>query len=124
MVFVEKNHRLSDHLRFLIRQLGFENRGKVIGGDVVKVVTAMVGVEMPFDIIFADPPYDLGFVDSVCRVCLSAGLLDEKGMMVVQHSSRERIDPTAAPYAHTETWERKYGQTVLTFLRFVDKEQS
>ncbi len=65
-----------------------------------------------FDIIFADPPYDLGFVNGVLRALEEFPLLDEGGVLVIERSHREGLD--------LGDWvlvkERRYGDTVLSYL--------
>ncbi|MCX7635781.1 MAG: 16S rRNA (guanine(966)-N(2))-methyltransferase RsmD [Syntrophales bacterium] len=122
VVFVEKSRRLVEHLRSLIDDLGFAPRGRVVQGDVKQAVNAITALEGPFDIIFADPPYDQGCVDATCRVCIQSGLLDKGGMLVIQHSAHEGIEPSAIPNLPMEKWERRYGQTVLSFLKYKPEE--
>ena len=39
-----------------------------------------------YDIIFADPPYDMEGVDSLPNIILEHGLLKENGVFILEHS--------------------------------------
>ena len=69
-----------------------------------------------FDIIFADPPYELGWgKEFPALIDQNDAILSEGGVAIFEHSDRESIlelDP--------QKWEREdrsYGGTVLTFYR-------
>ena len=69
----------------------------------------------PFDIIFLDPPYELanGVVEAILRDLVANDWLTGEGLIVLERSSRD-----AAPHwpdALSDTWEKKYGETVLYF---------
>jgi len=69
----------------------------------------------PFDIVFLDPPYELanGIVETILRDLVANGWLTAEGLVVLERSSR---DPAPRwPDALGDTWEKKYGETVLYF---------
>ena len=68
-----------------------------------------------FDIVFADPPYDMGSeqLSSVLSRLVAGGWLAPEGLVVVERSRRSAamIWPDALP----RTWSRTYGETILEF---------
>jgi 16S rRNA (guanine966-N2)-methyltransferase len=68
-----------------------------------------------FDIVFADPPYDLGSeqLSSVLSQIVAGGWLAPQGLVVVERSGRSPA--LNWPAALAETWSRTYGETVLEF---------
>lgn len=71
-----------------------------------------------FDLIFADPPYDLStenFLD-IPKHIFQRNLLKEDGLLIVEHS--KHTDLTTAPFLVEN---RKYGAAVFSF--FQQKEQ-
>lgn len=69
-----------------------------------------------FDVIFADPPYELGWGKEFPELFeANEDVLADGGVIIFEHSCREKVgvvDP--------ERWEsedRAYGGTVLTFYR-------
>lgn len=69
----------------------------------------------PFDIIFLDPPYELanGAVEAILRDLVANDWLTGEGLIVLERSSREPAPRW--PDALSDTWEKKYGETVLYF---------
>jgi len=72
-------------------------------------------VPRAFDVVFADPPYDLGRdqIQSVLFRIAIGGWLAEKGLAVVERSRRSA--PLIWPDILARTWSRTYGETVLEF---------
>ena len=69
----------------------------------------------PFDIIFLDPPYELanGVVEAILQNLVANGWLTGEGLIVLERSSREHAPRW--PDVLGDTWEKKYGETVLYF---------
>ncbi len=69
----------------------------------------------PFDIVFLDPPYELanGAIEAILRDLVANDWLTGEGLVVLERSSREPAPHW--PDALSDTWEKKYGETVLYF---------
>jgi len=69
----------------------------------------------PFDVVFLDPPYELGSsaVADVLAAVAAHGWLAPDALVVVERSRRS--DDFAWPTAVGEFWTRGYGETVLHF---------
>lgn len=65
-----------------------------------------------YDVIFADPPYDMTGVNGLPALILDSGKLGEGGLLVLEHSDRYdfRNDPRFLEL-------RKYGRVHFTFFR-------
>lgn len=57
----------------------------IIKGDVFKYLTGTTG---SFDLIFADPPYDMDRFEEVPRLVLGSALLKEGGIFVLEHGKK------------------------------------
>ena len=115
-VFVEKDLRLAAAIRENLRLLGFEERAEIITAGVEQGLRRLRMRKERFDIIFADPPYDGDFLSEILRFLGGVEILAEKGMMVLQHSVRE--DPQRSlPRTLMMIDQRRYGDTLLSFLR-------
>lgn len=70
----------------------------------------------PYDIVFADPPYDLetAAVDAVLADLVGHGWVAGDGLIVVERSRRSAGPTPPAPFTAAET--RRYGETTLTLL--------
>lgn len=65
-----------------------------------------------FDVIFADPPYDLKGTERIPQLVFENNLLNEGGLLIVEHSSSNIIESN---YGKMET--RKYGHVSFTFFQ-------
>ncbi|MBU1744845.1 MAG: 16S rRNA (guanine(966)-N(2))-methyltransferase RsmD [Proteobacteria bacterium] len=117
--FVEKDIRLVHALQESLVQLGFAARAEVIAADAERGLGRLVQRGNRFDIIFTDPPYDQGLVLETLAWPDMRKALTENGIIVIQHSAREKPDGLQAqPWVVAD--QRRYGDTVLTFLKGTD----
>ena len=70
-----------------------------------------------YDLIFADPPFDLDVRNLLHDIIFNRKLLSEKGVFIMEHSSREKYDQLAG-----FDFSRSYGN--VTFSFFVNLEPS
>lgn len=69
-----------------------------------------------FDVIFADPPYLCKWMEVLVPLLQEKRtLLKPGGTIVIEHSSREPLPDETQQFFLID--ERKYGETLLTFLR-------
>ena len=115
-VFVEKDPRLTDAIRSNLRLLGFENRAEVINADVQRGIGGLIKRAERFDILFADPPYDEGFVPELMKWLEGGDLLATNGIVVLQHSVRETLEGSCSQVLALAD-QRRYGDTMLSFLK-------
>ncbi|MGC4151761.1 MAG: RsmD family RNA methyltransferase [Propionicimonas sp.] len=97
---------------------GVAERNVAQTGLPVKVVTRPVsgflsGAPQRFDIVWADPPYDLP--DSELNLVLAAlaDWLAPRGLVVVERAKRS--DHPLWPPVMEDSWKRDYGETALHF---------
>ncbi|OUO95035.1 RsmD family RNA methyltransferase [Cloacibacillus sp. An23] len=87
---------------------------KCLCADVRRVVPKLAKSGESFDIIFADPPYNLGWGEELpALIEANESLLAAGGVWIFERSEEEEPAPLDA-----EKWERedrKYGGTVLSF---------
>jgi 16S rRNA (guanine966-N2)-methyltransferase len=71
--------------------------------------------EAGFDVVFADPPYDLPTttVEEQLTDLAAHGWLDRTALVVVERS--RRTPAPVWPVSVTETWSRAYGETTVYF---------
>jgi 16S rRNA (guanine966-N2)-methyltransferase len=114
-VFVESGRAALDALRRNVAAVGLP------GATVVaRPVGAFLGTEpgTPFDLVFADPPYDLddASLGGVLSALAEGAWLADEGFLVVERSVRS--GPPAWPEAFvTPERERRYGDAVLWYGR-------
>lgn len=72
------------HAKFIadnIRQFDLK-QAQVVKGDVFRVITTL---REKYDLIFADPPYDLNGLNSIPELVFQSELLLENGIFVLEH---------------------------------------
>lgn len=108
--FVERSYRSIKIIKENLSITGFD--GNVIKKDAMRFVR---DCETQYDLIFADPPYDRGFVGKLMETIEEQSeILSEAGIMAVEHSKREPILLESEKFG---IWrEKNFGETVVTFL--------
>ncbi|MCX6180952.1 MAG: RsmD family RNA methyltransferase [Bacteroidetes bacterium] len=97
---VEQNFKCCDFIKTTSEVLGISPR--IIKADVFKWVEQNKGKK--FDIIFADPPYELPHLKTIPALIFNAGILKEGGWLVLEH-------PKEISFSGEENfaWHRNYG---------------
>ncbi len=95
-----------------LESLGFRDRGLVMRGNVFKSVPSLARRGERFEVIFADPPYERNLAQKTIDLLSRSPVLTEDGMVVVEHSRREAIEPREFLTYRS----RKLGDTVVTIL--------
>ena len=97
-----------DFIRSVKKELEF-NQITPIRHDAFKFLKIC---KIQFDIIFADPPYELKGVEQIPELVFSRNLLKDNGWLIVEHS--KHVNLSKAPY-YSET--RNYGNVHFSFFK-------
>ncbi len=100
-----------DHSRFIsecVKKIGDPNH-ILIKGDVFRFVKSC---HKQFDIIFADPPYDLEKLADLPQLILNGNLLKEGGIFVLEHGKNYDFSTTERFLEH-----RHYGSVNFSLFR-------
>jgi 16S rRNA (guanine(966)-N(2))-methyltransferase RsmD len=121
--WVERDPRVVRTLRQTVAALcGGEESGRavsrprVVRADALEYLAAR-GAEAPFDVVFADPPYDregrAQWLDRLCRALATGGWIAAGGILIYEQARRETA-------VWPDTWrllhDRTYGETRLLGL--------
>lgn len=114
-VLVESHARTARLLRHNVDRLGLRGRAEVVAAGVTTLL-ARPATE-PFDVVFADPPYDLAdtAVAEVLTALVAGGWVAGGGDVVVERSSR--TGPLPWPDGITGIRSRRYGESTLWYGR-------
>ena len=90
---VEMNHKHVAFIEKVAKELCV-NEMKLIKGDVLRYLSSHS--KSSFNLIFADPPYDLPDLPEIPNLVLSGNLLQEGGIFVLEHSKSNNF--STVPY--------------------------
>ena len=67
-----------------------------------------------YDLIFADPPYDLNRIPELPKIIFERNILKDDGLLIIEHQSMQNLSN------HPQFVEqRKYGHSSFSFFRLV-----
>jgi 16S rRNA (guanine966-N2)-methyltransferase len=70
-----------------------------------------------YDMIFADPPYDLNSIPDIAKIIFEKNLLLPGGMLIVEHQSMQNISQHPAFVE-----QRKYGHSSFSFFKNLEEK--
>ncbi|QEE50772.1 16S rRNA (guanine(966)-N(2))-methyltransferase RsmD [Flavobacterium alkalisoli] len=94
----------------------FELPISAIKSDVVKFLKTN---KSSYDIIFADPPYDMSQenFEEIATLVFENELLQEDGIMIIEHSKYTKMD-----HLMNFSFQKNYGGSYFTFFEFDNEE--
>jgi 16S rRNA (guanine966-N2)-methyltransferase len=99
-------------IRAKAARLGAEERITILPGNALSLPRAGARFA-PFDLVLADPPYEIGSGSAAAEAVLAAGWLAPGGWLSVESAAR---DPASAARLTVEA-ERDIGRARLTLMR-------
>jgi 16S rRNA (guanine966-N2)-methyltransferase len=69
-----------------------------------------------YDLIFADPPYDLNKIPEIPKIVFNKNLLKPGGMLIVEHQSMQNLSNHPAFVE-----QRKYGHSSFSFFKAAEE---
>jgi 16S rRNA (guanine966-N2)-methyltransferase len=119
--FVEKDKIIAEVAGKNIKDCSLEKKCHIINADIRFGLNELFKKKFKFDVIFADPPYNNGIVETTLKLLQEYPVFEEGASIVIQHSTREDFSQLLADSASRETvWhqidQRKYGDNAISFL--------
>ena len=108
VISIEQNERHSAFIRKVCTELKITNLS-LIKTDVFKFIDTC---HAQFDMIFADPPYELLQLAQIPDLIFAKKLLKEDGLFVLEHSSKNNFDQHPHFVDH-----RNYGNVNFSFFQ-------
>lgn len=107
IVSVDKNNHCIFWQKDVIKKFEL-NQIDLRKADVFKFLET---TEQKFDIIFADPPYDLPTIPKIPAIVAERNLLNPSGVLIVEHPTMLKLEKQPN---YVET--RKYGNSSFSFF--------
>lgn len=111
---LEMNPKHAAFIYSTSKTLGFESQINLQKGNVFDWLKKSKNNGKTYDIIFADPPFDLpeNQYQELISLALNKEILKENGTFILEHQSRFKIE-------HPNIQEtRKYGNVSFSFFKF------
>lgn len=106
---VEKAATQANFIRKVARELGAEQEHTLVRGDVLRYIDSTLA---SYDIVFADPPYDMpGFAEIPAKV-LESHLLRPGSIFIIEHSRNHDFSTLPHFVDH-----RAYGSVNFSIFR-------
>jgi len=115
--FVEKNPKLAAVIGKNILDICRDVKSCIMASDIEPALRDLFKSGCRFDMIFADPPYNRNLAGKTVECLSRYRVLKEDGLLIVQHSVKENFDEYLRDHIHPAD-KRKYGENVLTFLKW------
>jgi len=104
---VDSNHRCISFIKKTSQILGTSNL-KAVRSDCFVFIRQMT---VSYDLIFADPPYNLERLSEIPDMVLSSGLLAPGGVFILEHGSSHAFDDN-----ERFAFRRRYGNVCFSFF--------
>lgn len=107
VIAVDRDFGCFNYLKKTSKELGLESI-QAFKADVFKFLDLE---SEPYDLIFADPPYDLAQIPEIAKKVFDKNLVKPGGLLIVEHPSMKKLDN------HPNFKEqRKYGSSSFSFF--------
>ncbi len=98
-------------LKFLKENIkGLESRTKLIPYDARRAIDKLAD---EFDIIFLDPPYNLGLIQLIIDKLANFNILKQSGIVVIEHTKQEKF---YLPDKFVIFKQKSYNEKMITIL--------
>jgi 16S rRNA (guanine(966)-N(2))-methyltransferase RsmD len=109
---IEKDLKHISGIRHIVREIGFAN----IKAVHIDVKAFLKTCKYKYDIVFADPPYDLPWLKNVPDLVMDSKVLSEEGIFILEHPRSMDFKNHILFFEH-----RNYGSVNFSFFRYSGK---
>lgn len=120
-VFVDHSQESIEIIKENAHRTKLVDLTEIYKNDVLRALDRLAQSEHSFDLLFCDPPYKKGFVQTVLEKIDKQPIMADRGIIVMEHSRHEKI---------ADEWENlelrrteRYGATLISFLLYKTKQE-
>ena len=110
---VDQNKACAKYITDTAEKIGFKNLD-VFNRDAFSFLKT---TPKTYDLIFADPPYDMENTENIHEIVFERKLLNKNGLLVIEHSAAKHF-----AYLDHFLQVRNYGSVHFSFFKCEDKE--
>jgi len=119
VVFIDNSREALSIIHRNIETCGLADQAVVLGRDATRDLGLPLAADLSADLVFMDPPYRAGLAGLALSALEKSNTLSEDTLVIVEHGIREPLDGLPERFAVSDR--RKYGETFVSFLRYVIK---
>ena len=113
-VFIVENREAAILVKKNLDLAGFGDKGRVLNKEALAALKTLGKTEVPFGLVFLDPPYREGLSEKVLDFLALSELIDERSVIVAETAAREELPSEF--YRLQEFDKRVYGDTAIAFF--------
>lgn len=117
--FVDSSHKSLSYVKKNIELCNLQSSSKIIQSDYEKAIINLSSLNLKFNYIFADPPYDLYCCTNLAEKILKHNLLTMGGLLIIESDKSEivfdNIDDSVIKYK-----EKIYGRTRISIIKLLE----
>lgn len=87
--FIDYNRNCCNIIKENIAKCHMNDKSKVLMLKANKAIEYLASIKVKANLIFLDPPYDKGFVNSTIEKIFEFDIIDETGIIICEHSQKE-----------------------------------
>ncbi len=110
-IFVEKDKKAIELIKTNIEGADFSDKCRIVNSDALSYIE---NCREQFDLIFLDPPYNMGFLHNIIEKINEKDLLSEAGIIVVETEKGGESVPLDLYNVRKSV---TYGKTTITILQ-------
>lgn len=110
-VFVDKEVRSLSAVRANLATTRLAGQARIMK---LAIPVGLAQLDGPFDVIFADPPYEFRDFEALFGEIQRRDLLNSGGIIVLEHASRTPLEELIGGFSRTR--QATYGDTTLSFF--------
>lgn len=108
VLFVDSDRRNIDHIEAISEEFEISDQVRTVTAPVERFLE---GMPLPYDIVFADPPYDFALMEEMIDTICKEGWLAENGWLIVEHDKRHDF----TDHSHCAYF-KEYGRTHVSIF--------
>ena len=107
---IERDMKHIAGIRRIIKDIGFTN----IRPIHIDVKAYLKTCRVKYDIVFADPPYELGWLKDIPDLVTGSGVMKDDGFFILEHPRDMSFSDNKSFFEH-----RNYGGVNFSFFRII-----
>ncbi|MBM7615836.1 16S rRNA (guanine(966)-N(2))-methyltransferase RsmD [Alkaliphilus hydrothermalis] len=114
--FVDQSRKSVETIKYNLEKTRLISSAEIISSDISSGIKRIAHKKVQADLIFMDPPYGKGLINSTLSLIVSTNLLKPSGLIVVEH---DKNDEEILVDTEELTCIRKnnYGNTSISFYQ-------